>query len=272
VSLKKLLTTTIQSASDRLGYPVIPRWRLRRLDESSQLKDLLHLLSVDCVLDVGANVGQYHEFLRLHVGYTGHIVSFEPIAELFAGLERAARNDPKWTVHRLALGERDRAAAIHVMSERTLSSLLPRNEDSLREMGYEKYLRETETDRIEEVPVRRLDAIIDEVVPAGTTGIFLKSDTQGYDMAVIRGASGCLTRLMGIQIELPVREVYRGAPSYLEAIPELTALGFEVTGFVPVQRDATLRVINVDCLMIQGAEAERLHRERPAELVKAGRP
>jgi FkbM family methyltransferase len=175
-------------------------------------------------------------------------------------------------VHRLALGDVDSRAKINVMAERTLSSLLPRNEDSLRQMGYEKYLRETETDRTEEVPVRRLDAIIDEVIPSGTTGIFLKSDTQGYDMAVIRGASGCIHRVKGIQVELPVREVYRGAPNYLEAIPELTALGFEVTGFVPVQRDATLRVINVDCLMIQGEEAERLHRERPAELVKAGRP
>jgi hypothetical protein len=139
-------------------------------------------------------------------------------------------------------------------------------------MGYDKYLRETETDHLEDVPVRRLDAIINEIVPAGTSRIFLKSDTQGYDMSVIRGASGCLDRLEGIQIELPVREVYRGAPNYLEALNELTGLGFEVTGFVPVQRDATLRVINVDCLMIRGREAARLHRERPAELVKAGRP
>jgi FkbM family methyltransferase len=210
--------------------------------------------------------------LRLHVGYTGHIVSFEPIAELFEGLQQAAKHDRKWSVHRLALGDADSRTPIHVTTERTLSSLLPRNEDSLRRMGYDKYLRETEIDRIEEVPVRRLDAILDELIPPGTSRIFLKSDTQGYDMAVIRGGSGCLNRLAGIQVELPVREVYRGAPNYLEALGELTRLGFAITGFVPVQRDSTLRVINVDCLMIREDEAGRLHKERPPDLVKAGRP
>lgn len=253
MSLKKVLTTAIQSATGRLGYPVIARWRLNRLTESTHLQKLLRLLRIDCVLDVGANVGQYHEFLRLHVGYTGHIVSFEPIAEMYEGIERAARRDRRWTVHRLALGDADSRATINVMAERTLSSLLPRNEDSLRIMGYDKYLRETETERTEEVPIRRLDAIIDDVLPPGASRIFLKSDTQGYDMAVIRGATGCLDRLAGIQIELPVREVYRGAPNYLEALEELTQMGFEVTGFVPVQRDAMLRVINVDCLMVRTA-------------------
>lgn len=256
MKVRKSVSTAIQSASDRLGYPVIPRWRLKKLEESTHLANLFRLLEIDCVLDVGANIGQYREFLRLHVGYTGHIVSFEPITEMYEGLERQAAGDPMWSVHRLALGDADSRATINVMAERTLSSLLPRNEGNLRRMGYDKYLRETETERTEEVPVRRLDAILDEVLPAGASRIFLKSDTQGYDMAVIRGASACLDRLRGIQIELPIREVYSGAPNYLEALTELTAMGFEVTGFVPVQRDRMLRVINVDCVMIRSAAEE----------------
>jgi hypothetical protein len=85
-------------------------------------------------------------------------------------------------------------------------------------------------------------------------------------MAVIRGATACLPRIGAIQIELPIREVYKGAPGYLEALAELTGLGYEVTGFVPVQRDSTLRVINVDCIMIRHDVAERLrqdHRHAP---------
>lgn len=251
----------------RAGYPLIPEWRLEKWDQSTHLAQLFQLLRIDCVLDVGANIGQYHEFLRLHLEYAGDIVSFEPVQEMYDVIARASAADPTWSVHKLALGEEDRGATINVLAERTLTSLLPRNEQSLRSMGYEKYVRETELDRTEAVEVRRLDGLIDAVAPAGRR-VFLKSDTQGYDMQVIRGASGCLDRLLGIQVELPVREVYQGAGNYLEALAELTAMGFDPTGFFPVQRDRTLRIVNVDAVMVRRDEAERLR----ATAGIAGRP
>lgn len=251
----------------RAGYPIIPEWRLEKWDQSSHLAQLFDLLDIDCVLDVGANIGQYREFLRLHLEYQGEIVSFEPVQEMYDLLTRASAEDSRWSVHRLALGESDSPATINVLAERTLTSLLPRNEQNLRSMGYEKYVRETELDRTEDVDVRRLDGLIDSIVPAGRR-VFLKSDTQGYDMHVLRGAKGCLDRLLGIQIELPVREVYQGAGNYLESLAELTEMGFDPTAFFPVQRDRTLRVVNIDAVMIRRDEAERLRATRGI----AGRP
>jgi hypothetical protein len=157
------------------------------------------------------------------------------------------------------------------MAERTLSSLLPRNEESLRAMGYEKYLRETEVARTEVIRVKRLDAIYDEIVPDARR-VFLKSDTQGYDMAVIRGATGCLDRLLAIQVELPVREVYRGAPDYLNALAELSEAGYELTGLFPVQRDATLRVVNMDAVLLRRDAAETLRASGRYAPGHAGRP
>ena len=104
-------------------------------------------------------------------------------------------------------------------------------------------------DRTEVVTVRRLDSVIDRFVPRRGR-VFLRSDTEGYDPSVVRGASGCLDRVLALQVELPVREVYQGAPDYLHALPELTALGYELTGLFPVQRDATLRVVNLDTVLI----------------------
>jgi len=257
----------VRTLSARVGLPIIPEWRLEKWDQSNHLAQLFDLLGIDCVLDVGANIGQYHEFLRLHLEYPGDIVSFEPVREMYDQIERASAGDPRWSVHRLGLGESNRLATINVLAERTLTSLLPRNEQNLRSMGYEKYVKETELDRTEDIDVRRLDGLIDSIVPAGRR-VFLKSDTQGYDMHVIRGAAGCLDRILAIQIELPVREVYEGAGNYLESLAELTEMGFDPTAFFPVQRDRTLRVINIDAVMVRRDEAERLRATRGI----AGRP
>jgi FkbM family methyltransferase len=249
---------SVQRLSARFGYPVIPAWRLEKFERSEHLARLFRRLGIDCVLDVGANIGQFHEFLRLFLRYDGRIVSFEPIRELYEHVERLTRDDPRWTAHRLALGDVDSSAIINVFAERTLSSFLERDEQALQAMGYSKYLRETELARTEQVPVRRLDGVLHEYVRDPRARIFLKSDTQGYDMSVIRGATGCLDRIAALQIELSIRHVYKGAPSYTEALRELTALGFEITGMFPVQRDPQLRVVNFDCVMINSRAAASL--------------
>ena len=253
----------VDAGLQRRGYHLLPRWRLNRYSQSTHIAGLFRMLGVDCVLDVGANIGQYHEFLRLHVGYTGEVVSLEPIDEMYQGLVGASRADPLWQVHRLALGEADRSMTIHVTRERTLSSLLPRDEAELRRMGYQKYLKETELDTTEQVTVRRLDGVLPEIVPRRDARIFMKCDTQGYDMNVVRGAAACLGDLLAIQVELSVRHVYSGSTPYLDAIAELTSLGYELTGIFPVQRDSSLRVVNVDCVMVRKDAVEQMRQTAP---------
>src|SRR5829696_1677907 len=58
-----------------------------------QVTAILRDLDVNCVLDVGANVGQFGRKLR-RGGYEGRIASFEPLAEFAAKLRRKAQKDP----------------------------------------------------------------------------------------------------------------------------------------------------------------------------------
>jgi FkbM family methyltransferase len=77
------------------------------------LKRLFERYAVDCVLDVGANTGQYAAELR-RAGYPGRLLSFEPVADLCARLRAAAVGDAAWSVHPIALGRATSVAELNV--------------------------------------------------------------------------------------------------------------------------------------------------------------
>src|ERR1700686_1867632 len=83
----------------------LPHAQLGRVSELSFLRRLLTQLDVDCVLDVGANRGQFAQELR-GIGYNGQIISFEPIASEFSVLRRKFANDSKWRGYQIALGSK----------------------------------------------------------------------------------------------------------------------------------------------------------------------
>ncbi|WAZ25727.1 FkbM family methyltransferase [Streptomyces cinnabarinus] len=206
---------------------------------------MLDLYGVNCVLDVGANRGQYAKRLRKH-GYRGRIVSFEPTEDAFAKLSEAAARDPKWQVHHCGLGREDTTAEIHV-GWNTMNSLLPASD-----YGRDRYKR-FHTTRTEEIRVRRLDAVLDEALD----GIedprpFLKMDTQGYDLEVFAGAGERIADFVGLQSEVAVLRLYEGSPPMSEAVAAYEDGGFEITGMYPVTREAaTGRVVEFDIVMMR---------------------
>jgi FkbM family methyltransferase len=96
------------------------------------LVDFLQSRSIDCVLDVGANAGQFGRWLRNH-GYAGRIISFEPIPAVYQLLLQEASGDG---TKNLAIGNHCVTAIINVGSNSALSSLLSVSElvpsDSVR--------------------------------------------------------------------------------------------------------------------------------------------
>lgn len=245
-TLKQLVTR----GAARLGYQVIPLWRLKAFEHCRHLRHLLAQLGVTTVLDVGANTGGYRDLLRRYVGYRGRIVSFEPVPSVFAALTANAVADRHWSGRQMALGDVDGELAINVTSRSTMSSFLSRDEARLQRLGYRHLLNVTEVVASELVPVRRLDGIFDDLVPDRNERVFLKCDTQGYDLQVMAGASGSLSSIVALQVELSIKPVYAGAPAYAEVLERMSALGFDVTGIFPVRQDELSRIVNFDCVMI----------------------
>src|SRR5688572_19815693 len=129
--LRPTVKRLVEGGASRLGFEVIPSWRLKAYEHARHLKRLFAQLQIDTVLDVGANEGGYRELLRDFVGFGGRIVSFEPVPAVYAALEKGAAGDPQWTGCRMALGDADGNLDIHVTQRSTMSSFLMRDEERL---------------------------------------------------------------------------------------------------------------------------------------------
>ena len=259
MSIRRWLKSTLRA----WGYDVttFPQGCAR---VEAHLSLLLPRLDVDCVLDVGANEGQYGRMLR-SIGYRGQIISFEPVQSCYQKLAARASCDPAWQTFPCALGDADTCLPIHVTASTDFSSFLKPNEYSAATFGTGPGV-----EHVEEVPVRRLDGLLaDHPELAQYRRVFLKMDTQGYDQAVLRGASGCLERIAGLQSELSVRPVYAGAIRYLDALQRFEEAGFELTGVFPINRDRDLMLVELDCVMVRrslGSEIAAVQSDRMTAL------
>lgn len=216
--------TPLRRLARAFGYDLVPLKKVR--SAGAQIVRILEQERVSCVLDVGANVGQYAKRLRRD-GYTGRILSFEPVAAVHAELVAAARPDARWRVApRMALGAADGEAVIEVSAESDMSSLRPQS-DLLQRVS-----PSSEIIGREPVTLRRLDGVADVELGLGDRA-FLKIDTQGSEADVLAGATGLLPRLVGIQLELSFRPLYDGEPDYRAMIWALGEAGFEPALFLP---------------------------------------
>ncbi|MBO9521827.1 MAG: FkbM family methyltransferase [Nocardioidaceae bacterium] len=175
---------------------------------------------VDLVLDVGAATGLFGKELR-QFGYTGRIVSFEPMAASFATLRERAQGDTLWDVRNVALGDEAGEASINVASNRDSSSLLPMEHAHTDAEPGVTYVGQ------EVIRVERLDDIAGELI--GDAGkVFLKLDTQGFERNVLAGGKETLDRLVGLQLELSFVPLYSGGMLVDEAISMAYGAGFQL--------------------------------------------
>lgn len=193
-----------------------------RRHPATRRQAMLALHDVDLVFDVGAAGGGYGSELR-RFGYAGRIASFEPLADAYARLSAANRDDPLWTAQRLALGAEAGEAVINVASNSDSSSLLPMLESHREAAPSVDYVRQ------ETIVVDRLDAVAPDLL-AGARSPFLKIDTQGFEREVLRGGAETVERCTGLQLELSFVPLYEGGMLANEAIGWAYDHGFALVG------------------------------------------
>ena len=208
---------------------------------TAQLRAMLSWHRVDLIFDVGANAGQFGRELRRQVGFTGRIVSFEPMKAAYERLSAQARKDPQWDVApRAAIGAQEGTVTINVARNSVSSSVLPMLESHTRAAPESRYT-DAETVRL---------AALDALTPGyfGRESIaFLKVDTQGYESEVLKGAPRTLARVVGVQLELSLIPLYTGQLLMPELLEFMRDAGFDLWAVTPAFTDPENgRLLQVD--------------------------
>jgi len=157
MNLRHLAFTKAKSVAETFGV-----FLSREASEKKQhLKYFLRWARINCVLDVGAFVGEYALELR-ELGYDGRIISFEPFPDSFTKMSLKLEADPLWSGQPYGLSDVSRDTSIHTYGGGEFNSLLDLKEEA--ETAYE--LDNAKRGEIQ-IKLRQLD----EVLPALLAGI-----------------------------------------------------------------------------------------------------
>jgi FkbM family methyltransferase len=219
----KSLLSKLRTRVRRWGFDIV---------RHKELPEWLALHGVDVVLDIGANDGRYAREIR-ESGWKERIVSFEPQPAVFARLMRNMGADPFWSGHELGLGAADETLEMNAYGLDVMSSFLKKTEDDQSVVKIP-------------VSVRRADSIFDMVL-GGASRPFVKIDTQGFEMEILRGFGSRINNVIGWQLELSVQPLYDNQPTMEEVMAFMRGHGFTLWRVIPGLRDpATFQAMEFD--------------------------
>jgi FkbM family methyltransferase len=256
--MKQLLKRLFRAHTRRLGYGVfdLSKDHCPSVFLAGHLQTTFEALDINCVIDVGANCGQFASTTRRF--FDGRLISIEPESGSYIALTECAQGDSEWHTMNIALGEKDENRILNVCANSDLSSFLRPSKH------LSSNIKNSEVINTQRVTMRRLDSIFRDLV-AGIEQprVFLKLDTQGYDLQVLRGGFASMHSVIGLQSELSVVPLYEGIVDYLDALGFYRNLGFEPTGIFPVAYDRQSRhVLEFDAVLARRHVPERLRSSR----------
>lgn len=157
--------------------------------------------------------------MRLN-GYTGKIVSFEPLSSARKKLLARASVDSNWLVHdQSAIGDKDGAIEIYISGNSVSSSVLPMLDSHSSAAVGSAYIDS------ERVPIAKLDSIAKQYMNPECK-LFIKIDTQGFEWHVLDGALETLQQARGVLCELSLVPLYDGQRLWRDIVDRLDAEGF----------------------------------------------
>lgn len=212
---------------------------------------ILHAQNIDLVLDIGASEGTYALKLR-EAGYSGRIISFEPLSEPFSILRQCTANDPLWSCENMAIGDNDGAIEMNVSAHKTSSSILPITQKHVNAMPSSATIAK------EKVEVVSLDSLLGKIINPNYR-IYIKADVQGYEKHVLQGAIQTLKQIRVIELELSLIQLYESSPILSEMLDYMDKLDYELASIGHVFSDPkTGHMLQADGIFVKKCRASTI--------------
>lgn len=228
---------TIHRFSRKLGYD-FRRYTPENFPSLKRVK-IIKSENINLALDIGASEGFYGIELR-ECGYTGRIISFEPLAQSYESLKIRCSKDKKWDCFNVALGDVKKEVEMSVSGHVTSSSLLPMTEAHISAMPPSATISK------ERIVLRTLDSFLGSEIKHEER-IYMKIDVQGFEMLVLKGAEKILNQVVALELELSLAQLYQGGPLFIDMLKYMEELGFMVVSLNHVFSDAkTDQLLQVD--------------------------
>lgn len=207
----------------RLSYGAFKAYADRA--ERQLLKKILS--SGDVVVDAGANIGIYSQFLSGCVGGTGVVHAFEPSSENFKRLQSATRKLANVRLSQAALGECSGRSRLY-LSEKL-------------NVDHRTYMTEEESRPSVPIDITALD----DYFPPGQRVDLIKMDIQGYELHALRGANRVLADnpALKLLVEFWPYGLKQAGGKWVELLSTLQSKHMQVSeitnhGLVPFRADS----------------------------------
>ena len=179
--LAERLKETLRRLAERLTGTYIFRSLPRGVDIFHDINVALPNYRIETIFDVGANVGQSaNTYIALFP--SSRVLCFEPVAETFRQLQNNTKHRAQVRCFKLAFSSYKGRGTILSQGTSTMNFLLDESEDLLKNI---------------EVPTERVDVLaLDDFCKSEKIDqiSYLKIDTEGTDLEVLKGSENMLTQ------------------------------------------------------------------------------
>jgi FkbM family methyltransferase len=191
----------------------------------------------DLIIDIGANSGQFTKVSNYFYP-TAKIYTFEPLKDLFEGIEKSFKNIKNINPHNIAFGNEDGHITFYKNAYGHISSALEISEEN------KHYPKESIT-KIK-VPITKVDVFFKDIdIPKQT---LLKLDVQGFELEVLKGAIDTLKAINYVIIEANLEKLYDNQPSFSTVHSFLLENGFDLNGMLDFNLGNKNKYIEIDLL------------------------
>lgn len=216
--------------SKRVVRRILNRWgyEVRRVQEASEAgkPDIWTWLrtsgGINTILDIGANTGEFAEYLSSYFD-ARQTIAIEPLPACAAQIRQRKRAIRNLTVFECAVSDHAGRATLFENAYSPASSLL-----SVSGVSTEEFPQTAGPQRSIEVAVHRLDDLVDP--SKFEKEVLIKIDVQGLEDKVILGGENTFRKARFALVEMSFAHMYDGQPLFEEVHELLVKVGFRLAG------------------------------------------